>query len=159
MKAWYAANQERQMLRARERFARNIANIRQQDMDRYERHRAKRIALATDVYHARRDKLRAPGQMKGITDVALRRRLGDQCCYCGITMDFKRVPGTQYNPDRATIEHITPMSAGGAHDWDNCVLACRQCNLRKNRMPVQEFVTRLGARALGALSLAVIQQS
>lgn len=30
-----------------------------------------------------------------------------------------------------TIDHITPRSRGGKSTWENCVLACVQCNRRK----------------------------
>lgn len=42
---------------------------------------------------------------------------GAWCAYCGL--------------DATTIEHVTPVSAGGATDLDNCVPACRTCNLSK----------------------------
>ncbi len=45
------------------------------------------------------------------------------CQYCGGTNDL-------------TIDHVKPLSRGGASDWTNCVAACGPCNRRKgNRMP------------------------
>lgn len=48
------------------------------------------------------------------------------CQYCG------KQPG----PDELTIDHIHPKSRGGASSWENCALACIECNKRKaNRTP------------------------
>ncbi len=44
-----------------------------------------------------------------------------QCQYCG------RRPGK----GKLTIDHVVPKSLGGVSSWENCVLACRQCNSRK----------------------------
>ncbi len=54
------------------------------------------------------------------------KRDGNQCMYC-----HKR-PGTE----ELTIDHIIPRSRGGGTTWENCVLACVDCNSKKaNRMP------------------------
>ena len=54
------------------------------------------------------------------------KRDNNQCQYCGAT------PGTE----ELTIDHIIPRSKGGLTTWDNCVLACVDCNSKKaNRMP------------------------
>jgi 5-methylcytosine-specific restriction endonuclease McrA len=50
------------------------------------------------------------------------------CQYCG----------AQPGPDSLTIEHIVPRSKGGVSSWENCVLACVNCNKRKaDRTPEQ----------------------
>lgn len=50
------------------------------------------------------------------------------CQYCGIQ------PGTE----ELTIDHVVPRSQGGVSSWENCVLACVECNKRKaNRTPPQ----------------------
>ncbi len=46
-------------------------------------------------------------------------RDGFECAYCG-----KRA-------ERLSIDHIIPKSRGGRTDFDNCVAACKRCNLRK----------------------------
>lgn len=43
------------------------------------------------------------------------------CQYCGI----------QPAPDELTVDHIVPRSQGGVSSWENCVLACWNCNRRK----------------------------
>ncbi len=48
------------------------------------------------------------------------------CAYCGHMFDDAHL----------TVEHITPVSRGGKHNWMNVVTACRGCNHRKgNRTP------------------------
>ena len=50
------------------------------------------------------------------------------CQYCGGR------PG----PEELTVDHVTPRSRGGASTWENCVLACVECNTRKaDRTPAQ----------------------
>jgi len=49
-----------------------------------------------------------------------------KCQYCG------QSPGC----DALTIDHVLPKSRGGKSQWENCVLACLDCNGRKsNRTP------------------------
>ncbi len=43
------------------------------------------------------------------------------CQYCGV----------QPGPDSLTIDHIKPKASGGVSSWENCVLACVECNRRK----------------------------
>lgn len=43
------------------------------------------------------------------------------CQYCG------KQPG----PEELTIDHVLPRSRGGTSTWENCLLACVECNKRK----------------------------
>jgi hypothetical protein len=43
------------------------------------------------------------------------------CQYCGV----------QPGGDELTIDHVVPRSQGGTSTWENCVLACVTCNMRK----------------------------
>ncbi len=48
------------------------------------------------------------------------------CQYCG-----RRMPKTDL-----TLDHVVPRSRGGIDSWNNLVLACMPCNVRKgSRMP------------------------
>lgn len=50
------------------------------------------------------------------------------CQYCGI----------QPGPEELTVDHVVPRSRGGVSSWENCVLACVECNKRKaDRSPAQ----------------------
>ncbi|MDP6446081.1 MAG: HNH endonuclease [Pirellulaceae bacterium] len=55
------------------------------------------------------------------------------CQYCG----------GQPGKDDLTIDHITPRSRGGPTTWENCVLACLECNRRKADRTVDEAGMRL----------------
>lgn len=50
------------------------------------------------------------------------------CQYCG------HQPGSE----QLTIDHVVPRAQDGASSWENCVLACLECNLHKaDRTPRQ----------------------
>ena len=50
------------------------------------------------------------------------------CQYCGL----------QPGGSELTIDHVVPRAQGGQSTWDNCVLACEDCNMRKaDRTPKQ----------------------
>jgi len=46
-------------------------------------------------------------------------RDGFRCAYCGS------------HRDRLSIDHIVPKSRGGQTSFENCVAACKACNLKK----------------------------
>lgn len=43
------------------------------------------------------------------------------CQYCGVETTKKT----------ATLDHVLPISHGGANTWENCVCACSRCNINK----------------------------
>jgi len=50
------------------------------------------------------------------------------CQYCG------RQPGSE----ELTVDHVVPRAQGGTSTWENCVLACIDCNAKKaDRTPEQ----------------------
>jgi 5-methylcytosine-specific restriction endonuclease McrA len=63
----------------------------------------------------------------------LYRRDAFTCQYCS------RRPGAL----DLTIDHVIPRSRGGKTSWDNCVLACVECNKRKANRPPEEAGMRL----------------
>lgn len=65
---------------------------------------------------------------------AVYRRDGFACAYCGSTVG------------PFSIDHVTPVSRGGTHDFENLVVACRSCNSAKGNRPVHEFVESLRCR-------------
>lgn len=44
-----------------------------------------------------------------------------KCQYCGISVD----------KNKATLDHILPLSHGGKSSWENTTTACSPCNSRK----------------------------
>lgn len=63
----------------------------------------------------------------------LYRRDGFTCQYCGAQ------PGTEL----LSIDHVVPRSRGGRSTWENCVLACLDCNKRKASRTLEEAGLRL----------------
>jgi 5-methylcytosine-specific restriction endonuclease McrA len=73
------------------------------------------------VYYVRIGSLARPAPFTR-RGVLLRDR---SCQYCGGSADL-------------TIDHVQPLSRGGASSWTNCVAACGPCNRRKaNRLPAE----------------------
>jgi 5-methylcytosine-specific restriction endonuclease McrA len=56
-----------------------------------------------------------------------------QCQYCG------RRPGVR----DLNIDHVIPRSRAGTDSWDNLVVSCRPCNLKKGRRTPQEATMKL----------------
>ncbi len=61
------------------------------------------------------------------------RRDHNQCQYCGAR------PGTA----ELSIDHVFPRSRGGKSSWENCVLACMDCNRRKRDRTPEEAGMRM----------------
>lgn len=75
----------------------------------------------------------------GTLDEATVRRLyrsADRCAYC-----YRPFDGRQ-----RTLDHVVPLSSGGAHSLRNVVVACLSCNDAKGRRPVEEFLEHDAAR-------------
>lgn len=60
-------------------------------------------------------------------------RDGHQCQYCG-----KRPRVVELN-----IDHVLPRSRGGRDTWENLVVACKHCNLKKGSRTPEEAGLRL----------------
>lgn len=139
MKKWYSDNRDRQAQRQRDRVADHPERIREQDSERYRRNKPKRLDLAKEGSHRRRARKFGAPIVETVTVGALRERDGDRCCYCGTPMSFSLAEDHVYIPLRATIEHVVPLSLGGAHSMENAALACWQCNVRKGDRTVEEW--------------------
>lgn len=75
-----------------------------------------------------------------VTVPMLRKMYGNNCTYCGIEMDFKNRRGS---PIGCQLDHKQPLHLGGKHSLDNCVLACRTCNLSKGYKSYEEWLEYL----------------
>ena len=140
MSGYYDANRDARREYEQDRRTNNADHLRALDMARYERHREKRIALASDGVRTRRARLLNAEVDAKVTVRNLRAIHGDTCCYCAVEMDFVRgVRGDGIAPNRATLEHVMPLSRGGTHTFDNARLACHRCNVRKNSKTVDEW--------------------
>jgi hypothetical protein len=77
-----------------------------------------------------RDHLKRAAMERGelITLAALIERDGDCCYLCGRQVS-NALPFT--HPLKANIDHVVPVSKGGAHTLGNVRVACRSCNSAK----------------------------
>ena len=55
------------------------------------------------------------------------------CCYCGKKFDTKDL----------TLDHVVPRARGGKTEWLNIVLACYECNSKKDRRTPAEAGMRM----------------
>lgn len=73
--------------------------------------------------------------------VALWRFQAGRCGYCGRPMvDPRAAAKDRESPLRATIDHLTPLSAGGRDEPTNRVAACQACNVLKGPLDVATFL-------------------
>lgn len=64
----------------------------------------------------------------------VRKKTGNYCWYCGECLDNGKM----------TIDHITPLSRGGApRSVDNMLPACQPCNEQKADMTIDEYKSHL----------------
>lgn len=135
----YVANAERIKTRQREYRRKNPTLLKEQDRVNYDRNRDSKIESATKNSHIRRARIASVESDSGLTRLALRKRDGDKCYYCSRAMDFERAIGRKFHGRHASLEHLIPLCSGGSHTFDNCVLACRDCNLSKNAKSIEMF--------------------
>jgi 5-methylcytosine-specific restriction endonuclease McrA len=91
-----------------------------------------RVALPRVPRTARRRKNIPAGHQKRAIKRAAMRDCGRRCVYCAAALDF----------DFATLDHVHPLSHGGAHVPGNVVLACARCNRLKGNLLPTEFFAR-----------------
>lgn len=143
-RAWYARNRDEQRQRARgwqlanpERHRmnwqswaeRNSEHLSEKDRLRYERDPVTMLAYAQRY---RAQLAAAPGAGFSAQEwVEKQEEFGGKCAYC------LEAAGT-------TMDHIVPISRGGAHDTSNIVPACNSCNASKGNRSLLTFVSRGG---------------
>jgi 5-methylcytosine-specific restriction endonuclease McrA len=75
-----------------------------------------------------------PGDRLTTNQIEYLTEIYTHCAYCG----------KELTSDNTHIEHIQPLSKGGAHSIDNVVLACKDCNLRKNAKTLDQWLSVTG---------------
>lgn len=130
-KAWYDDTKPERTRRRIESFQANPERRRAWDRDRYRRDREKRVALAAESVKRRRERMLAGEYDRTLNRDSLRERDGDNCFYCDKLLSFETVGWGEHPADQATVEHLVRISEGGAHTFDNAVLACWPCNISR----------------------------
>lgn len=91
-------------------------------------------ALKMDAVRRRRAKL-AGVKVDHFSIEDLRSKHGDDCYLCGHIIDYDlKFP----DPGSMSVDHITPISAGGDHSIENCAVTHLRCNLKKHAKPIWE---------------------
>jgi len=71
----------------------------------------------------------------------LRKRDGDSCWICGITMNFNHTK--QNDPSMATIDHIIEKFCGGTNSMSNLKLACKKCNDSRSSTKAYQILKKI----------------
>lgn len=109
---WHRANPEKVALKARKYQKSHPEMKRSIDATRHKRYRS------------------APG--RGVRPSEWRAIRADSMGLCVYCNDRRRL----------SMDHIDPISRGGAHDPDNIVAACKSCNSSKNDTPLLQWLAR-----------------
>lgn len=91
----------------------------------------KRRAIAHNYKVKRRAKEAAGMPTKELAEWSISQK--KVCYWCG-----KRCPKNYH------IDHYQPLSKGGPHETENLVIACKQCNTRKNAKDPYDFAAQVG---------------
>lgn len=94
-----------------------------------ERANAEAVRRARRAYRHRRRAARRGVSADYFTDVEIFERDGWRCHICRKAV--RRAPRSRMDPDRATLDHIWPLSKGGEHSRENVACAHLRCNLAK----------------------------
>lgn len=97
--------------------------------------------LAQYQHNERRVRARRYGVPEGLTLGEWTAMVGrvDGCAYCG-------------SHDRIGIDHVVPLSRGGAHEAGNVVPCCLRCNASKFNLTLVEWLFSTRKRAVLALA-------
>lgn len=105
------------------RFCSNACNL----IDWKSRNRERYLATERERVRRRRA-LIATTAAEVFTDKEVRATYGDDCYLCGKVIDFDLL---WPHPKSPSLDHITPLSRGGAHTLDNCAMTHLVCNHKK----------------------------
>ena len=71
------------------------------------------------------------------------KRDGNKCQYCGSTRSL-------------TIDHVIPRSKGGGDTWENLVVACSPCNIKKGDKMLEHTGMKLSSTPKAPISKVLI---
>lgn len=91
--------------------------------------------LMRNSWNARRARVRGASKGPRFQVLSVLERDGWKCQICGIPTP-RELRGNRVAPNAPELDHIIPVSRGGAHSPENTQCACRRCNSRKkNKLP------------------------
>lgn len=125
--------EQREKQRAKQRESYAVNPGRQYDANR--RWRRANLRAAAALSHNRRAReVGAPGSYTVAEFAGICENQGDRCYYCG------KVPEDSWD---TTADHYLALARGGTNYAANIVMACRDCNTRKNTKLAEEFIAGL----------------
>ena len=127
-RASYARNAGRLAREARERRASDREGYNASVRERRAKHPEKSRAAV-----ANRRAFLAGGTLSAVDILKQLRAQGRRCYYC-----FCALIGNRWQ-----IDHFISIANGGRHEPGNIVMACRNCNLRKNKLNGMEFIRKI----------------
>lgn len=123
-RAWYAANREHVARYNKSRKDAGVGNYLESGAERQRRRRARKAAAFI-----------------GPVDPAMLRSLYPDCYLCG-----RKLSGPVH------MDHVVPLSRGGAHSMANLLPTHPECNLRKHDKHLSELSWYVGPVLLGVAS-------
>jgi 5-methylcytosine-specific restriction endonuclease McrA len=90
--------------------------------------KGKSIAKSGKKHYKHVKRMATPGRTERVELSDIMGRDGGRCQLCGCKV---KMPTGTWSKQMATLDHIIPLSRGGAHTMDNVQLACAQCNSTK----------------------------
>ena len=78
---------------------------------------------------------------------------GFVCSYCGCEMDLVS------DDMQVSVDHIVPLARGGTNDITNLVLCCRNCNIAKANMTVDQWNAKKRAETLTVQQQAAVEET
>lgn len=129
--AYRAANPEKVKAWGRE-WARKESSKARKNKRRLEWRRANPLKAIEENQARRRLRANAPG--RGVSAGQWRSAIeahGGRCAYCGAKQ-------------KLCMDHVHPLSKGGAHDTDNILPACKRCNTSKGNKTILMWLRTSG---------------
>lgn len=126
-KKLYADNHERVLLRQKARYLANPGRAIASAKAWVAANPEKRRAIAKAYKHRRRAQTK--GGATGAEQYDWENAQAKVCWYCDAAC-----------PDDYHVDHLYPLSKGGAHAESNWVIACPACNMRKNAKDPEQFM-------------------
>lgn len=140
-RGWYAENRDYRKAYAKKRYAENSERIRADRRAYYQANRKAQIAAVTKWVKEHPEENRAKcaqrrariagaeGELSAREFIAICELQEGLCAYCG-------------EPSKLTMDHVIPLTGGGAHDAGNVVGACFSCNASKGNRPLEDWLDR-----------------
>lgn len=119
-KRYHEATSEYQKTRGRKWVKENPGKVAAKSKRYAQSHRE--VKRAVDARRSGRVRANGGSLSQGEWQGILRDALG-LCVYC-------------HRPRKLTLEHVEPISRGGAHEAENIAAACKSCNSSKNDTPL-----------------------